>query len=150
MLRNGTAGDDYVPVIPTYMFTVANVHACKSSGKVSGLVLFIDHNSSRPNADEQYFTHDNQCPNYGSNFENTCGGDTVLWNPYGTGMLYHDIPFPVFYVENVDKIAAIRACFERHNSNDFETQRDRSLCSLQLISFMYATTDTPTCIRYNN
>lgn len=43
----------------------------------------------------------------------------------------------------------IRACYLKHNAHDLETQKQRSLCALELKSFMYAAVDTRTCLRRN-
>lgn len=65
----------------------------------------------------------------------------------GTGLLYSDIPFPLFYVEDENQIRTIKECFQKFNNFSYTTQIDRSLCSLELSAFMYATTNTPTCKR---
>lgn len=130
----------YIPVMPTAFFTAEMVDKLIASRHISGLVL-------HPNNDTlDHFTHENQCPNPRSSLERTCSANSI-WNPYGTGLIYRDIPFPIFYVESEEEIAKMRECFERFNDFDYDYQRDRSLCSLELKSFMYATTDSQTCRR---
>ncbi|KAJ8967043.1 hypothetical protein NQ314_003160 [Rhamnusium bicolor] len=140
MLDNGTA-PPYIPVLPTKHFTIETIDKLITSQKVSGLVL-------HRNNDEvlQYFTHENQCPNPRTSLEGTCEKNSI-WNPHGTGLLYADIPFPVFYIESEEEIAKMRTCFEKFNNFSYDGHADRSLCSLELKSFMYATTNTETCRR---
>ncbi|KAJ8921173.1 hypothetical protein NQ315_013645 [Exocentrus adspersus] len=142
VINVGTAGP-YVPVLPTKLFIAEIIEKLITSQKVSGLIL-------HPNNETlDYFTHENQCPNPLTSVENTCGSDS-LWNPHGTGLLYRDIPFPIFYVESEDEITKIRKCFDKFNNFDRDNQKDRSLCSLELKSFMYATTNSQTCRRRSN
>lgn len=139
ILKNGSA-PPYIPIIPTQLYTLTNVEKMKNSNKISGLLLYVDGSKL------QYYTHENQCPNPSSSLKDTCQ-EPHIWNPYGTGLLYHDIPFPVFYIEDEFHLKTVKECFVKHNNHSFATQRDRSLCALQLNSFMYGTTSTPTCLR---
>ncbi|RZB39345.1 Nicastrin and/or Peptidase M28 domain containing protein [Asbolus verrucosus] len=142
ILKNGTA-PPYVPIIPTSLFNIKNLNVLKSSEKISGLLLYANEEKL------DHFTHENQCPNPQSSLKDTCKANNE-WNPFGTGLMYQDIPFPVFYVQTEDSIAFAKECFSKHNNYSFDSQRDRSLCSLQLVSFMFAATNSPTCIRRSN
>jgi nicastrin len=142
ILKNGTA-PPYVPVIPTKLFNLANMNKLRHSKKISGLLVYANDDK----LDD--FTHEQQCPNVESGLKDTCKASRV-WNPKGSGLLHQDIPFPVFFVESEGSIEFAKGCFEKHNNYSFDTQRDRSLCSLQLISFMHATTSSSTCIRRSN
>lgn len=138
MFNNGTA-PPYVPVIPTALFTNPVVEKLIASKKISGLVLY------RQNATEvSHFTHDSTCPNAKSGLSQTCSKN---WNPYGTGLLHTDFPFTIFYLENDADVEKIRNCFLKFNNFSYENQGERSLCALEIDAFMYATTDTPTCLR---
>lgn len=114
------------------------------SNKISGLIL---HTNNEPVDVIKNFTHENQCPNPYSSIDGTCKKESV-WNPWGTGLLYFDIPFPIFYVERTEDVGLIRECFVKFNNYSYQEHADRSLCSLELNSFMYATTNSPTCIRF--
>lgn len=76
--------------------------------------------------------------------KNTC---SKQWNPHGTGLLYEDFPFPIFYIDDDIELTKIKNCFEKFNNFTFSEHKDRSLCSLELNSFMIATSNSPTCIR---
>ncbi|EFA05049.2 nicastrin [Tribolium castaneum] len=142
IIKNGTA-PPYVPIIPTNLFTSENIARLKKTPKISGLLVYPSESPL------QHFTHEQQCPNPASSLPGSCKA-TNVWNPHGTGLLYHDIPFPVFYVESVESLTFAKECFEKYNNFSFGGQRDRSLCSLQLLSFMYAATNSSTCIRRSN
>lgn len=130
----------YIPVIPTSLFTFQTVQSLRNSSLVSGLVLYSANDSLA------HFTHEYKCPNPTSSLQGTCDKKNE-WNPFGTGLLYTEIPFPVFYIQNEDEVLRIQDCFDKFNNFSYDTQADRSLCSLELKSFMFATTDTPTCRR---
>ncbi|XP_044763682.1 nicastrin [Coccinella septempunctata] len=145
ILKNGTAGP-YVPVIPVGLLTKKLVTVLEESTKISGLVLYLNNDTLNS------FTHDLQCPNENFGVPNTCtkeenGG---MWNQFGTGLLFEDITFPIFYMDDFNELHAVKECFEKFNNFSYETQRDRSLCSVQMNSFMYGAKNTPTCIRRSN
>ncbi|KAG5888388.1 hypothetical protein JTB14_035694 [Gonioctena quinquepunctata] len=146
ILNNGTA-PPYIPVLPAALFTVGTVEKLIESEKVSGLVLHLNNDTLET---LENFTHDHQCPNPLSSIAGTCSTKNSIWNPHGTGLLFADIPFPIFYSESNEEVVKIRECFEKFNNYSYETHIDRSLCSLELKSFMYATTNTQTCRRQSN
>lgn len=130
----------YIPILPTKLFTLSIIKNIIESQKISGLILHSN------NETLSHFSHEYQCPNPVSSMTGTCDVKSP-WNSYGTGILYMDIPFPVFYVETETEISKMKTCFQKFNNFSYNSQSDRSLCSMQLGSFMYATTNTPTCIR---
>ncbi|CAH1110152.1 unnamed protein product [Psylliodes chrysocephalus] len=136
-------GYPYIPILPFKLFNHAALHLMIDSNKISGLIL---HTNNEPVDVIKNFTHENQCPNPYSSIDGTCKKESV-WNPWGTGLLYFDIPFPIFYVERTEDVGLIRECFVKFNNYSYQEHADRSLCSLELNSFMYATTNSPTCIR---
>lgn len=141
ILENGSS-PPYIPVIPTSLFDLQTAEKLVHSEKVSGLVLYM------PNGTQlDHFTHDRVCPNAASNLNNTCSKN---WNPRGTGLNYADFPFPIFYAKQDGDVAKIRDCFAKFNNFSFEDHSLRSLCALEIKAFMFATTDTPTCLRRSN
>lgn len=139
ILNHGTS-PPYIPVIATKLFSVVVLKNMINSKKVSGLILHSN------NETLDHFTHENQCPNPTSSLNDSCD-EISPWNPLGTGILYMNVPFPMFYVESELEILKMKNCFHKFNNFSFDSQNDRSLCSLELGAFMYATTNTPTCIR---
>lgn len=138
ILKQGTA-PPYMPVMPTHLFTPQTVNTLKiQTDRVSGIVLY---NDSRP---LDHYSHESVCPNQASNLESSCSRP---WNKYGTDILNQDLPFPVYYVDNDEDLGKMRDCFVKFNNFSFELQHERSLCAIELDSFMYAAVDTPTCLR---
>lgn len=145
ILRNGTAGP-YVPLLPVDFLTRGLITVLKNSSKIAGLVLYMNNETITS------FSHDLQCPNENFGVPNTCSKDERhgMWNPEGTGLIFEDMRFPIFYVDDFNEIQAAKDCFQKFNNFSFETQKDRPLCSVQLNSFMYGAKNTPTCIRRSN
>lgn len=139
MLRNGSA-PPYTPVMPTTIFGDYNVtrKLLDAASKISGVVVY------KKNETLEHLSHDSQCPNARSGLPNTC---SKTWNPYGTGLFYEDVPFTMFYIKNDEDVAKLKNCFEKFNNYSLETQAVRSLCAIEIDAFMYATVNTPTCIR---
>ncbi|KAK4878728.1 hypothetical protein RN001_011234 [Aquatica leii] len=140
IIKNG-ADTNYIPIIPMQLLTQKTMHLLKNANIFSGLILYKD------NETLEHFTHERTCPNKLSNMKNTCD---VAWNPNGTGLLYEDLPFPIYYLNNNEDLQKMRDCFETFNNYSYETHKARSLCLVELDAFMFATIDTPTCIRRSN
>ncbi|CAH1118578.1 unnamed protein product [Phaedon cochleariae] len=136
-------GKTYIPLLPAKLFNVDTLNEMIESKRVSGVMLYI-HNVTLESLG--HFTHERQCPNPYTSLNGSCKNDSE-WNPYGTGLLYADIPFPIFYTDDEQEIIKMTACFEQYNNFSFERQAERSLCSLEMKSFMPATTNTVTCQR---
>lgn len=141
ILANGTS-PPYIPVVPTALFESKIARKLVESDRVSGLVLY-----KQKSTPVEHFSHDKVCPNELSNLNDTCTKD---WNPFGTGLNYQDFPFPIFFVRDEADVVKIRNCFEKFNNFSFEEHNERSLCALEIKAFMFATTDTPTCLRRSN
>lgn len=108
--------------------------------RISGVVLHK--NISRP----VNSSHELTCPNPRSALDGSCDSEKP-WNPYGSGLMHEDIPFPIFLVPDLKSLQKITDCFEKFNNYDKSQQAMRSLCALELAAFMYATNDSRTCIR---
>lgn len=141
ILENGVS-PPYIPVIPTYLFNQQISQKLVNSDKISGLVLYKQNETI-----VDHFTHEKTCPNDQSNLNNTCAKE---WNPFGTSLNYFDFPFPIFFVKEPNDVVTIKDCFAKFNNYSYENHNERSLCALQINSFMFAATDTPTCLRRSN
>lgn len=138
ILQQGTA-PPYIPIVPITLLKSDLIYLLKHSNRISGLILY------KANETIEQFSHEVTCPNSNSNLPNTCSKN---WNKYGTGLLQEDIPFPVFYMDNYEDITSVKNCFNKFNNFSYESHNVRALCSIELSSFMFATINTPTCIRH--
>ncbi|XP_069684848.1 nicastrin isoform X2 [Periplaneta americana] len=145
LLNNATA-DPYMAVIQPNMFTKNVMSDLKNSGKVNGIVLVNNHSAERPNS----FSHEDTCPNRYSGLslvgEQTCNS-AEPWNPHGTGLMQIDWGFPIFHVGDEGNISLLHECYLKHNAHNRGQQADRSLCALEMNSFMLAAVDSETCMR---
>ncbi|XP_062703405.1 nicastrin [Aedes albopictus] len=138
----------YAPVLAPHLFTRENILRLRDQGgkHVSAVVLIN-------NATElQQFSQESRCPNQFSGFAKgdagTCDVERAegSWNPWGTGLLLEDFPFPIYYVADPDEIDKLYDCFEKFNNFDLENQHQRSLCSIEVNAFMSAAVDTRVCL----
>lgn len=124
------------------MFTQKIAAKLLASAKISGLVLY-----KLLTNPVKHFTHDKVCPNDLSNLDGTCAKN---WNEYGTGLNYVDFPFPIFFARDDNDVVKIRDCFVKFNNFSYEQHSERSLCAIEIKSFMFAATSTPVCLRRSN
>ncbi|GAB0096673.1 Nicastrin [Sergentomyia squamirostris] len=140
----------YAPVIPPHLFTRENIMRLKenASDVISGIVL----TGSLKNL--VTFSHESKCPNQFSGLiaEQTCSVNDAenSWNPFGTGLLQEEFPFPIFLVDTEKEVAKIYDCFEKFNKFNLDGQNMRSLCSIEINSFMSAAVNSQVCIRRSN
>ncbi|XP_065073067.1 nicastrin [Ochlerotatus camptorhynchus] len=139
----------YAPVITPHLFTRENILRLRDQGgrHVSALVLINNATVL------QQFSQESRCPNQFSGLISGEGQDTCstereegTWNPWGTGLLLEDFPFPIYYVADPDEIDKLYDCFEKFNNYDLENQHKRSLCSIEVNAFMSAAVDTRVCL----
>lgn len=138
----------YAVVVTPQLFTRDYIIKLKDSSYVSTIVLI-----SNANETLTQFSQELKCPNQFSGINsNSCDAtkpDTV-WNPSGTGLLHENFPFPIYYVSDAIEIAKILNCFETFNNFDLSNQHKRSLCSIQINSFMSAAVNSEVCLRRTN
>ncbi|XP_055852764.1 nicastrin isoform X2 [Episyrphus balteatus] len=148
-LLNNPPSPPYAPVIPPPFFTRTNLLRLKNEGgKNISVVILVNRTDNMTQ-----FSHELTCPNQYSNINNfTCDATRpeTLWNPFGTGLLHEDFPFPIYYVADPDEKKKILDCFEKFNNFDYDTQATRSLCSVQVNTFMSAAVSSEVCIRRTN
>ncbi|XP_055532238.1 nicastrin [Wyeomyia smithii] len=140
----------YAPVISPHLFTRENILRLRDHGgeHISAVILInnatlLDH-----------YSQESPCPNQFSGLiasqmgSETCSIDQPQksWNPWGTGLLLEDFPFPIYYVADPDEIAKLYDCFEKYNNHDLNNQHSRSLCSIQVNAFMSAAVDSRVCL----
>lgn len=150
-ILNKPPSPPYAVVIPPALFTRENilnlVH--NATGHVSAIVLINNRTSGL-----EHFSQESKCPNQWGGLlrQQTCDANRAedSWNPFGTGLLHENFPFPIHYVKDEKDIKQIRDCFITHNSFDMQNQAARSLCSIQIKSFMSAAVNSEVCIRRTN
>ncbi|XP_030559692.1 nicastrin isoform X1 [Drosophila novamexicana] len=145
----------YAPLIPPHLFTRTNLLRLKEAGpRIISVVLLIN----RPKKMSQ-FSHELKCPNQysGLKLDNrtetvTCDVSNVgnTWNPWGTGLLHEDFPFPIYYIADAEEIDKLENCFEKFNNFDYASHALRSLCAVEVKSFMSAAVNSEVCMRRTN
>ncbi|XP_030375936.1 nicastrin isoform X2 [Scaptodrosophila lebanonensis] len=146
----------YAPMIPPHLFTHRNLLRLKEAGPdIISVVLLINRNSDKMTQ----FSHELNCPNQYSGLlkpniseSATCDASNPpnSWNPWGTGLLHQDFPFPIYYIADVNETQTLVNCFEKFNNFDYESHALRSLCAVEVKSFMSAAVNTEVCMRRTN
>lgn len=135
----------YAVVVTPRLFTREYIMRLKDSPYVSTIVLINNVNETLTQ-----FSQELQCPNQFSGIDsNSCDTSKpeTTWNPFGTGLLHENFPFPIYYISEEVEIAKILDCFETFNKHDLNNQHKRSLCSIQINSFMSASVNSEVCLR---
>ncbi|KAL6257462.1 hypothetical protein P5V15_011033 [Pogonomyrmex californicus] len=138
--QNATAGP-YTVVLPFVWFNKTTLIRLKNTNNINGVLLTKNISHERPFK----YSPEDTCPNRYSGYKKC--NDLKPWNPFGSALLMEDWPFPMFYTENQTILEAIKSCFWTHNAHDLETQHQRSLCALEMKSFMYAAVNSDSCIK---
>ncbi|XP_011877502.1 PREDICTED: nicastrin [Vollenhovia emeryi] len=138
--RNATAGP-YTVVLPFAMFSRTTLVRLRNTNNINGVLLTKNISHERP----LEYSPEDSCPNRYSGYKGC--NETSPWNPLGSALLMEDWPFPMFYTENQTILEAIKTCFWAHNAHDLETQYQRSLCAIEMKSFMYAAVNSESCIK---
>lgn len=138
----------YAVVVTPRLFTRENIIQLKDSPHVSAIVLLKSVNDTM-----RQFSQELKCPNQFSTIDAQSCDITkpeTTWNPFGTGLLHENFPFPIYYVSDDAEINKIVDCFEQFNKDDPVNQHQRSLCSIQINTFMSAAVNTEVCLRRTN
>ncbi|KAH8288623.1 hypothetical protein KR054_006753 [Drosophila jambulina] len=142
----------YAPLIPPHLFTRDNLMRLKMAGPQNISVVLLINKTDKM----KQFSHELNCPNQysgiNSSSSETCDASNPAknWNPWGTGLLHEDFPFPIYYIADPEEIEKLEACFEKFNNKDYETHALRSLCAVEVKSFMSAAVNTEVCMRRTN
>lgn len=142
----------YVAILKREHYSRENILTFKSNiNRVAGVVLIA---GEEERFNPEPFSPDYTCPNrYSGLYVNDsryqdCRSNSWQQNSPVSGLLYYDIPFPIFYMNETKTIADIKSCFVQNNlaKGDKRKQDTYPLCSMQLDSFMLAAGNTETCI----
>nr|XP_050847580.1 nicastrin [Vespula vulgaris] len=140
---NATAGP-YIAVLTFFTFTKDNLIRLKNSNNINGILLIRNVSEKYPD----FYSPEDTCPNRYSSYKKC--NETNPWNPYGSSILMEDWPFPMFYMENKTLVKAVKSCFWTYNAYDLENQSKRSLCALEMTSFMFSAVNSESCIKRSN
>ncbi|XP_068157377.1 nicastrin isoform X1 [Drosophila tropicalis] len=153
-LLNSPPAPPYAPMIPPHLFTRDNLLRLKHAGPANiSVVLLINKPEQMTN-----FSHELNCPNQYSGLLRPNSIETVTcdarnptnsWNPWGTGLLHEDFPFPIYYIADQEEIDKLEKCFKDFNLN-YTTHAVRRLCAVEVKSFMSAAVNTEVCMRRTN
>lgn len=136
----------YVVILNHRHYTKENIMSfIKYPDRVAG-VIFKDDKPSEPPSP---FSPEDVSPNRYSGLYANDSQNTVWQNESQiSGIMYLDIPFPIFLMNDDNSIAKIDDCFNKNliMKGSEESQSSYPLCGIQLDSFMLAAVDTSTCI----
>lgn len=146
----------YIVVMNRENFTRKNILTFKENrDRVSGVIL-IGRNIYGPEIRTYTHAPDDVCPNrhYGLYVNDSryaeCRQNAWQEELPLSGLLYDDIPFPIFVIFSKESIQEIVACFDEHNikkpPGDRREQDDYPLCGVHLDSFMTAAGNSEMCI----
>jgi nicastrin len=145
---NNPPSPPYAVVMPTNLFNRENVLQLKDSKFVSAIVVI------ETNETLNSFSHESKCPNQFMSYTKypTCDirNPNTTWNPFGTGLLLEDFQIPIYYLYSRNETQKVIDCFEKFNNHDYKSQNERSLCSVQIKTFMSAATNSEICVRRTN
>ncbi|XP_036324665.1 nicastrin-like isoform X1 [Rhagoletis pomonella] len=154
LLRNPPA-PPYAPMIPPHLFTRQNMLRLKNAGPQNISVVLLINEVDKMTQ----FSHELTCPNRysglllnGSKETATCDTRNVenSWNPWGTGLLHEDFPFPIYYIADEEEVYKLKSCFAKFNNFDYDGHATRSLCSVEVKTFMVGAVSSEVCMRRSN
>lgn len=144
----------YVLAFTPLFLTEAVLQRATDSGKVSGVVVVVPEDFDPETQLLDGFSGETECPDdhlglYSASSNPDYAGycRRKPWNPNGTSMLYTSWEFPIFLITNQTSVDNIHSCFEKFNKPVNGMPRDWPLCSLELKSNMYGTTNSEVCMR---
>lgn len=144
-ILNAPSAPPYALIVSPLSFTRENMLRIKDNANITGVIIISDVRNLTS------FSQESRCPNqYGGLLSGqTC--DTTqadnAWNPFGTGLLLENFPFPIIFVRDKKSIDDITKCYRDFNAFDLAGQLDRSLCSIQIKASMSAAVNSVVCLR---
>lgn len=143
-ILNDPPAPPYAPIIRPEFFTRENVLKLRDSGFVSGIVLINDVQGLKN------FSTESKCPNqfYRYSLQPICDVEKpeTTWNPWGNGLLQENFDIPIIYLETKDEYEKVINCSQTFNK-ELKGQAGRSLCSIEINSFMAAAANSEVCLR---
>lgn len=146
-LWNKPPAPPYTLIVPPHLFTRETILAVTQRARpndIAGIVL-IENGTHVDN-----FSQELKCPNPNSGLRDQACSSVAAnqtWNPFGTGLLHENFPFPIIYVKEPKHVQKLIKCYWDFNGYDVQNQHLRRLCSIQIKSFMSAAVNSEVCIR---
>lgn len=144
---NNPPAPPYTLVMSPRLFTRENILNAmeKAKSNIAGIILINNSTELRS------FSQESRCPNrYGGLLDNQkCDINRAegSWNPYGTGLMQENFPFPIYFVKNDTIVHQILDCHTKFNNFNLVNQHHRALCSVEISAFMSAAVSSEVCIR---
>lgn len=134
----------YAAVVKPKDFTRSNILRLRDSKFISAIVLINDtvgmaNFSQELKCPNEFFTHAKQ-PQCDATKPET------VWNPFGSGLLYENFEIPIIFLGDKNETAKVTKCFNDFNT-DLKSHAQRSLCSIEVNSFMTGAGNSEICIR---
>ncbi len=143
-LLNNPPAPPYAPIIRPEFFTRDNIIKLRDSGFVSAFVLINDTQGMKN------FSTESKCPNqfYRYAKQPVCDAtkSETTWNRYGNGLMLEDFEIPIIFLRTKDEYQKVIDCFEKFNK-ELQGQERRSLCSIEVNSFMAGAANSEICMR---
>ncbi|KAK9765493.1 hypothetical protein K7432_006134 [Basidiobolus ranarum] len=135
--------EKYAVILPAELFTSENLKTLKDTSKVSGIVVSGEVSASKLEG----FSTDLKTPNQASSLYAN-DNNAYIWNPKGNGMMYDSYNFPIFAINGIDTKSndTLHLVLKAAEDNALK-QFEHPLKAVQFNSFMYATTNSETCLR---
>ena len=142
--------EPYIVILTPKMYSRQNLESFKNSGKINGVLLLGANKTDSMLEPPSLFSEDSSCPNQDSSMYGEQACQESLWNKFGTGILQEDWPFPMFLIDDSEKMNDLIDCYKNFNEpNEDESPKTWPLCAAELRSHMISAVDTKTCLRRN-
>ena len=158
-LLNSPPAPPYAAILGSDYFNRENMMRLKHEGGRNISAVLVLNMFDNFTSEGAAFSHELQCPNQYSGIllpnsleTATCSAQRSedTWNPWGSGLLHEDFPFPIIIIPSNETVEKLINCFTKFNSFDYENQHLRSLCAVEIKSFMSAAVSTEVCWRRTN
>lgn len=144
-LLNNPPAPPYAAIVTPKHFTREKILKLRDSAFVSAIVLINDTRGM------ESFSPESKCPNefYSHSKQPVCDATKpeTTWNPFGSGLLQENFDIPIIFLSHKEESEKVVKCFEQFNVGDLKGQDQRSLCSIEINSFMSAAGNSHICMR---
>ena len=121
----------YIVMINPKILSGDLISRLEDTGLVTGIIL--------PSVEDPEGRWYGQAPAGGFSDDSSAGG----WNPAGSGVMWREFEFPIFYLPDIEKTEELYQCFLQHNNQSLAWP----LCAVEMKANMHAATNSETCTR---